>query len=500
MNISVLLTTLNFHMGRHKIDHSYRPVGNPNLLEDFMENKERNRILLVLFLGVLMGAMDIAIVGPALPAIRSEFVVSERLLAWIFSIFVLFNLISTPLMAKISDLYGRRMIYIADILIFALGSLLVAISSSFTLLLVGRAIQGFGAGGIFPVASAVIGDTFPPDKRGRALGLIGAVFGLAFIIGPVLGGVIMSFASWHWLFLINLPVALLVILMGMRVLPVSKPQTSAAFDWKGMLLVAAALAAFAYGINQLDTANFLTSLVSIQVWPYLLSAVVMIGLLVPVEKRAESAILPPNLFSRKQLGLAYLISMGAGVGEASLVYLPLLAVVSLVNAGVTEHSASFLLMPVVIAMSFGSPTVGRFLDKIGSRWVISSGSLLLVIGMVLLSQFSTSLTMFIVSGLFIGLGLSALLGAPIRYIMLNESAASERSTSQGVATLFTSIGQLLGSAFVGAIAASMGSVDVVAGYATAFLFIAAIAFVLVLLSFLLKSREQEKQDQAAAEA
>ena len=463
-----------------------------------MDNKERNRILIVLFLGVLMGAMDIAIVGPALPAIRSEFMVSERLLAWIFSIFVLFNLISTPLMAKISDLYGRRLIYITDIVIFAAGSLVVALSTNFSILLIGRAIQGFGAGGIFPVASAVIGDTFPPDKRGRALGLIGAVFGLAFIIGPILGGVIMSFATWHWLFLINIPMALVVIFMGLRVLPVSRAEHTAKFDWLGMLLVAAALAAFAYGINQVDTSHFLSSFTSLAFWPYLLAALVLIIILIPVEKRAVSAVLPPNLFSRKQLRLTYLISAGAGVGEASLVFLPLLAVVSLASAGVTEHSASFLLMPVVIAMSFGSPMVGRFLDKIGSRLVIGTGSVLLAIGMVLLSQFSTSLALFIVAGVFIGLGLSALLGAPIRYIMLNESSAGERSTSQGVATLFTSVGQLLGSAFVGAIAASMGAVDVIAGYATAFLFIAVIAFMIALLSWMLKSRAEEQRDQAAA--
>ncbi len=104
-----------------------------------------------------------------------------------FSIYVLFNLVSTPLMAKLSDLYGRQIIYIPDIFLFMTGSLIVAMALSFTVVLVGRGVQGFGAGGIFPVASAVIGDTFPPEKRGSALDLIGTVFGLAFIIGPVLG-------------------------------------------------------------------------------------------------------------------------------------------------------------------------------------------------------------------------------------------------------------------------------------------------------------------------
>ncbi|MBI9051274.1 MAG: MFS transporter [Anaerolineaceae bacterium] len=465
-----------------------------------MENKKRNQILFVLFLGVLMGAMDIAIVGPALPAIRSEFQISERLLAWIFSIYVLFNLISTPLMAKLSDMFGRRTIYIIDIVLFAIGSLVVAMSNNFGILLIGRAIQGFGAGGIFPVASAVIGDTFPPEKRGSALGLIGAVFGLAFIIGPILGAVMMSVATWHWLFFINLPLAVLVIFLGLRVLPTTRPQTNITFDWQGMLVLAGALASFAYGINQLDTANIFSSLISRQVFPFLVASGLLIAILIPIEKKAKNPVLPGKLFNRKQLGLAYAISAGAGVGEASLVFLPLLAVVALSDAGITERSASFLLMPVVIAMVIGSPTVGRLLDKFGSRLIILSGSFLLVIGMFLLSQFADSLTMFIVAGIFIGFGLSALLGAPIRYIMLNESDASERSTTQGVATLFTSIGQLVGSAFVGAIAASRVSGGAAAGYAMAFLFIAGIALLLVFLAFSLKNRARELADQASQSA
>ena len=148
------------------------------------DNRRRNQLLLVLFIGVLMGALDIAIVGPALPAIQAYFGVGERAIAWIFAIYVLFNLVGTPLMAKLSDALGRRSIYVADVTLFALGSLLVAAAPNFGLLLVGRAVQGLGAGGIFPVASAVIGDTFPPEKRGSALGLIGAVFGLAFLVGP----------------------------------------------------------------------------------------------------------------------------------------------------------------------------------------------------------------------------------------------------------------------------------------------------------------------------
>jgi EmrB/QacA subfamily drug resistance transporter len=463
-----------------------------------MENRKRNQILLVLFIGVLMGALDIAIVGPALPAIQQQFraEVNERTLGWMFSIYVLFNLIGTPLMAKLSDLYGRRMIYVLDVALFAVGSLVVALAPSFAVVLIGRGIQGFGAGGIFPVASAVIGDTFPPEKRGSALGLIGAVFGLAFIVGPILGGVILSVANWHWLFFINLPIAAVVIVMGWRLLPARRQNQTAVFDWAGMGVLSVLLAAFAYGLNQIDTTRFFASLVSLQVLPFLLAAAVLVPVLWMVEQRAANPILPAALFQQRQLRLGYLISAGAGLGEASLVFMPLLAVAALSN--IKPSQASFLLMPVVLAMSVGSPLVGRLLDKIGSRVVILTGTLILTVGVFLLSQLASSMTFFILSGALIGLGLSALLGAPIRYITLNEVSAADRSVAQGVVAVFTSVGQLMGSALVGAAAASRGGG--VAGYSTAFLMISILGVLLVVAALGLKNRAAEMETARAGAA
>ena len=228
-----------------------------------MDDKTRNKVLLVLFLGVLMGALDIAIVAPALPSIQAFFGVGARVLTWTFTIYVLFNLIGTPLMAKLSDTYGRRSIYTLDVTLFALGSLIVALSPAnmFAMLLVGRAMQGFGAGGIFPVASAVIGDTFPPEKRGGALGLIGAVFGLAFLVGPILGGVILTV---HWLAMAvhhqpahragRYPLGLA---RAARHPPRNQP--SLRLGWNGSPS-ASCWASLAFGLNQIDTQNFFRSL------------------------------------------------------------------------------------------------------------------------------------------------------------------------------------------------------------------------------------------------
>ena len=458
-----------------------------------MESRNRNVVLAVLFIGVLMGALDIAIVGPALPAIRSYFNVSDRALSWIFSLYVLFNLIGTPLMAKLSDQFGRRSIYIIDVSIFAIGSLVVALSTNFSLVLVGRAIQGFGAGGIFPVASAVIGDTFPTEKRGSALGLIGAVFGLAFLIGPILGGVILSFASWKWLFLINIPIALLVIFLSIRILPTTRNQTSKRFDWLGMIIIAVILASLSLAINQLDIQNFFTSLLSLQVLPLFLVFIVLLLILPSIEKRTENPIIPFSMFNRSQLRLSYVLSAGAGFSEAGMVFLPLLAVVSLSKYGIRQENASWMLMPVVLALAIGSPLVGRLLDQLGSRIVILVGTITTTIGMTLLGLFSSNLILFIVSGVLIGLGLSTLLGAPLRYITLNEAKVSERSVAQGVISIFTSSGQMLGGALIGAIAASRTqTMGAAAGYSLAFLIMGVICLILVGIAFMLKNRDAEQ--------
>lgn len=450
------------------------------------DNRARNRVLLVLFIGVLMGALDIAIVAPALPALQAYFNVGDRLLTWTFTIYVLFNLIGTPLMAKLSDIYGRRAIYVLDVALFALGSLIVALSPNFTIVLLGRGLQGLGAGGIFPVASAVIGDTFPPEKRGSALGLIGAVFGLAFLLGPIIGGILLALAGWRSLFLINLPIALIVVVLSLALLPATRPEQRRAFDWAGMLVLGLLLAALALGINQLDTARFVASLATPNVWAPLLLTLVLIPVFVTIERRAADPVLRLSILGSRQAGLAAALSAGAGLGEAGMVFMPQLAVAAL---ALGKSQASYMLMPVVLAMTVGSPLAGRFLDRLGSKLVVLAGAALLTVGMVALGFLNSSLGWFIVSGVVIGLGLSALLGAPVRYIMLNEAPAADRAAAQGAITLFTSIGQLLSSALVGAVAASRGGG--VAGYSTAFLAVGAVSLLLTVAAFGLKDRRAE---------
>ena len=184
-----------------------------------------------------------------------------------------------------------------------------------------------------------------------------------------------------------------------------------------------------------------------------------------------------------------MLSAGAGLGESGMVFIPALAVAAMPTI-INTHNASYLLMPVVLAMAVGSPLVGRLMDKFGSKVMVFGGTLLLTIGMTMLSSnLSSMLWGFIAAAAVIGLGLSSLLGAPMRYIMLNEASASDRTSAQGLITLFTSVGQLTSSALVGAVAASMGGG--VKGYSTAYMEIGIIAGIMVILTLGLKNRQQE---------
>ncbi len=452
-----------------------------------VDSKQRNKILSVLFIGVLMGALDIAIVGPALPAIQKQFNIDERTVAWIFAVYVLFNLVGTPLMAKLSDTMDRRKIYILDVFLFAIGSLIVALSPNFSILIVGRSIQGFGAGGIFPVASAVIGDTFPEDKRGSALGLIGAVFGIAFIIGPAIAGVLLLL-SWHWLFIINIPIAIVIILLTFKFIPVAEKKQSAKFDWKGTILISVILAFLAYGFNQINSSEFIRSITSPGVLPFIIISLVLLPIFILNEKRTVDPLLRMKLLASRQVSLVSILAIGAGITEAAVVFVPPLLVSTF---HVTTSQASFMLIPIVLTMAIGSPSAGRMLDKLGSKVVLITGTTLLAGGMFGLAYASNTLSGFYISASLIGLGSGFLIGAPLRYIMLNESNESERASAQGLLRLFTGVGQLFGGALVGALAASQGGG--MAGLQYAYLMVGIFSAFLIIVSLGLKARSKELQ-------
>lgn len=439
-----------------------------------------SRILVILFLGVLMAALDIAIVGPALPALREHYGLSERAVAWVFNVFVLFNLLGLPLMARLSDVHGRRAVYVTNVVLFAVGSMIVALAPPFAGVLAGRAIQGLGASGIFPVASALVGDVIRPEKRGAALGLLGAVFGLAFIIGPIIAGILLL-VGWPWLFVVNVPLAVVVFVGGWRVLPSTTSTEKRPLDVPGIIVLGVLLASFAIGMNQIDTVQFLRSVGSLEVLPWLIGFVLLTPVFIAIERRATNPLLRLNLFKNRQVVIAGFLGVGAGLTEAAFVFMPAMAVEAF---GVTKSVASFMLLPLVTAVAVGSPIGGRMLDRFGPRVVILASTGLLTAGCAGMAFGPTATSIFYAASVLIGLGLSGLLGSSLSYILLQEAEHAERTVAQGVVTLAISIGQLTGGALIGALVAS--AAVRMRGYHVAFAWIAATALVLTLLSLRLR--------------
>lgn len=223
-----------------------------------------------------------------------------------------------------------------------------------------------------------------------------------------------------------------------------------------------------------------------QVYPFLFAAILLLLMLIQVESRSKNPIISPALFRTRQLNVTHVLAFGAGFSEVSLVYLPMLAISTF---GVSPSASSFMLIPSVIAMAVGAPTFGRMLDKQGSKSVILIGTATLTLGMLLLSVFIHNIMDFYVTTVIIGFGLSALLGAPLRYILLNETDTDHRSSAQGLMTIFGSAGQLISAAVIGAIISS--GQNSVTSFSHAYQFIGIFSVLLVALSLLLKNKNQE---------
>ncbi len=436
-----------------------------------------------------MGALDLAIVGPALPAIQQEFGMTTRQLSVLFNAYVLCQMIGTPLLAKLADRIGPRLGYQLSIGLFAGGSLLLVIASEPATLYFGRAIQGFGAGGIFPIAAAVIGNSLPPKERGPALGILGTVFGLAFIIGPVMGGLLLPY-GWHWLFLVNLPIAAVLAAGAVRLLPANTVRSKKALDVGGIFTLTTLLAALAFALNNLDTNAIGASLMSWWVAPQLILFVILVPVFWRIEKRAADPIIRPGLFRSRPVVTASLIGTGIGAVQSAGAFYPALAVAAI---GVSQSTASWLLLPGVAAATMASPIAGRLINVIGTRAIVTAGLSLVVLSVLIFGLAPMNVATFIGASLLGSTGMGSVLGAPLRMVILDNSLPTERGSAQGLLSNFTSMGRLLGAAFVGSIATSAGGGAV--GYQAAFLGMAAVAAIMVALGFSLQSRSDALVEQ-----
>jgi MFS family permease len=444
-----------------------------------------NRLLWTLALGVFAGALDLSVLSPALPALGRDFGVQTSDLAWVFTLYLLVTVLSITVASTLADRYGRRPVYLACIAIFAAGSVVAILAPSYAIFLLARAIQALGAGGIFPVATATIGDVVPPARRGAALGIVAATWGLAAVIGPSLGGLITHYVSWRWIFVANVPLAAIVFGFALVDVPTDAPRRRPRLDVVGLFLLCAGLLALMDGLIATRLAIALGGagiLVGFAFW----------------ELGVDSPVVPSEVVRTPQLIKTYALEILIGVLEGSLFFIPTV----LVGAqGLSYAAAGFVAALGAATFVVVIPAAGRALDRIGSRDVLLVGATLTELGLAIFALGFQSLPLALLAMIVAGAGFGALLGAPTRYIVTNETPERVRATAVGLLSQALIVGQIVGSSLAGGLFAMARSE--IAGYRHAYLGFSAVAFVALLLAAMLKPRREERKrpiEEAAAGA
>ena len=433
----------------------------PSLAEDpalGLSQRAKMEILFAVMLGLFLGALDQTIVGPALPTIVTQ-LAGNDVYVWAVTIYLLTSTISVPFWGKLSDLYGRKPMFMIGITIFLVGSALSGLSQNMTQLIAFRGLQGIGAGSLFPIALAVIGDLFSPAERGKYQGLFGAVFGIAFIVGPLVGGFLTEQVSWHWIFYVNVPIGLVSLFFISRLLPtVKNPRATRNFDILGGLIFTIATGFLLVGLTQKGQTNATTHALNQWTDPtvggFILIALVGIALFVWAESRAKEPIVPLNLFRNRTYAASMVATFFAAFAFfGAIIFLPRWFQIV---QGYSPTNSGLAALPLMVGLIFSSIASGLIVARTGRyKWLTVGAIVLMGISTALMTQLRADTPVPIVwAWMFIsGLGVGPTF-AVFTLIVQNAVPFNMLGVATSNLTFFRQIGGTVALAIVGTLFAS----------------------------------------------
>ncbi|MEV5569241.1 MDR family MFS transporter [Spirillospora sp. NPDC052269] len=403
-----------------------------------------------LLLGMFLAMLDGTIVGTALPTIVGD-LGGVRELSWVVTSYLLATAVTTPLWGKLGDLAGRKGAFMASIAVFLVGSVLSGMSGSMAELIAFRAVQGLGAGGLMVGAMAIIGELVPPREGARMQSMIGVIVPIAFVGGPLVGGLLTDHLSWRWTFYVNLPVGGVALLLVATRVRLAARRVRARVDFAGALLLTVGIVALTLlgswgGVRYGWTSPQILGLAA--------AAVVALALFVPVELRAAEPILPPRLFASRNFTLAQALSFLAGAVMLGLMtYLP--QYMQIVR-GASPAGGGLLLLPLMFGMLAAQLGTGRIVGRTGRyRWFPVLGGAFAAAGSLLLLPLGTHTPTPAASALtaLVGVGIG-LLTQSTMLITMYGAEPRDMGAASGTVTLLRTVGGSLGVALLGAIYAS----------------------------------------------
>ncbi|MEU2869840.1 MDR family MFS transporter [Streptomyces olivoreticuli] len=410
-----------------------------------LSRRRINLVFVTIVLGMLLAALDQTIVSTALPTIVADLGGGGHM-AWVVTAYLLAETVSTVLVGKFGDLFGRKVVFQLSAVVFVVGSVFAGAANSMLMLIAARALQGIGGGGLMVTAMALIADVIPLRERGKYQGALGAVFGVTTVVGPTLGGIFTDHATWRWCFYVNVPVAIVMVAMAARTIPVVRSAVRPVIDYLGIVLVALGASGLVLGLEWGGNEYPWGSAVIVGLFA---GSVVLLGLFVLVELRAREPMLPMHLFRNPVFVVCSVLSFIVGFAMlGAMTYLP--TYLQYVD-GVSATMSGVRALPMVAGLLGASMLSGIVVSRTGRyRAFPIAGTAVMALGLYLMSTMDAStgpwlesLYMFVL-GVGIGLAMQVLTIA-----VQNTVAYHELGTATSGVTFFRTLGSSFGTAIFG---------------------------------------------------